>query len=174
MPAEGVDELAGREPTRHGVDREVAPRHVVRDRDGRDRPTISKSRWPGPTLRSFRGGVSSIPAGTSARDRAIPRVEADPDELAVHLHVLDAPVRLERGAEPGVVDARDEEVLVRVRDPEQLVALGRIHVVFGVTLKSRPKEFAIIRAGYRKGCGCAQPGIYWRHEGKVLYEYVFG
>ena len=34
-PAEGVDELAGREAPGHGVDREVAPRHVVRDRDGR-------------------------------------------------------------------------------------------------------------------------------------------
>ena len=34
-PAEGVDQLAGREASGHGVDREVAPRHVVRDRDGR-------------------------------------------------------------------------------------------------------------------------------------------
>ena len=34
VPSEGVDELTGREPTGHGVDREVAPRHVVRDRDG--------------------------------------------------------------------------------------------------------------------------------------------
>ena len=49
-------------------------------------------------------------------------MEAHADELAVHLHVLDPPVRLEQRAQPGLVDARDEEVLVRVGDAEQLVA----------------------------------------------------
>ena len=77
---------------------------------------------PGPTLRSARGGVSSIPAGTSAPDVAVARVEAHADELAVHLHVLDAPVRLERRAQPGLVDPGHEEVLVGVLDAEQLVA----------------------------------------------------
>ena len=84
--------------------------------------TISKSRWPGPVLRSFRGGVSSIPAGTSLADRRVPRMEPHADELSVHLHVLDAAVRLEHVSQPGLVDAGDEEVLVRVLDPEQLVA----------------------------------------------------
>ena len=86
--------------------------------------TISKSRCPGPVLRSARGGVSSMPAGTSRADLAVARVEAHADELAVHLHVLHPAVRLERRAQPGLVDARDEEVLVGVLDPEQLVANG--------------------------------------------------
>ena len=64
--AERVDELVRLEPLRHRVDREVAARHVVLDRD-RGIATISKSRCPGPTLRSRRGGVSSMPAGASAR-----------------------------------------------------------------------------------------------------------
>ena len=57
-------------------------------------------------------------------DRRVARVEADADELAVDLEVLDPPVRLECRAQAGVVDARHEEVLVRVVDPEQLVAHG--------------------------------------------------
>ena len=40
------------------------------------------------------------------------------------LEILDTPVRLECGAQAGVVDAGDEEVLVRVVDPEELVAHG--------------------------------------------------
>ena len=43
------------------------------------------------------------------------------DELAVDLHVVHAPVGLERRAETRLVEPRDEEVLVCVRDPEQLV-----------------------------------------------------
>ena len=86
--------------------------------------TISKSWCPGPVLRSILGGVSSMPDGTSARMDASFRVEAHSDELAVHLHVLDASVRLERGVEPGVVDAGHEEVLVGMWDAEQLVAHG--------------------------------------------------
>ena len=60
--------------------------------------------------------------GRGGPDRGIARVEAHPDELAVHLHVVDAAVRLERGPQPRLVEAGDEEVLVRVLDPEQLVA----------------------------------------------------
>ena len=72
-------------------------------------------------LRSRRGGVSSIPAGAAARTLASRGWKRTPDELAVHLHVVDAPVRLERGPEPRLVEAGNEEVLVRVLDPEQLV-----------------------------------------------------
>jgi len=38
--------------------------------------TISKSRWPGPTLRSLRGGVSSIPAAIAVWALARPPVFA--------------------------------------------------------------------------------------------------
>ena len=122
-PAEGVDQLAGREASRHRVDREVAPRHVVLDRDGRIGDDLEVAvAGPDAALRPRRRQLD--PGGRERADRPVARVEADADELAVHLHVLDAPVRLERGAEPGLVDARHEEVLVRVRDPEQLVAHG--------------------------------------------------
>jgi hypothetical protein len=40
----------------------------------------------------------------------------------VHVHVLDAAVRLEHSSQPGVVDAEDEKVLVLVRPAEKLVA----------------------------------------------------
>ena len=83
--------------------------------------TIAKSRWPGPVDRSARGGVSSMPAGASARTARIVRIEPNADELPVHFHVLDAPVRLEERPEAVLIDPRDEEVLVRVRKPEQLV-----------------------------------------------------
>jgi hypothetical protein len=42
----------------------------------------------------------------------------------VHLHVLDATVRQEERAEALLVDTGDEEILVGVLDPEQLVANG--------------------------------------------------
>ena len=71
--------------------------------------TIAKSRWPGPVERSARGGVSSMPAGASARYGTIAREEPDADELPVHLHVLDLPVRLEERAQPCLVDARERE-----------------------------------------------------------------
>ena len=121
--SEGIDELARLEAPGHRVDGEVAPRHVVRDRHGgigddlEVAMTRADARLP-PRRCQLDPGRHERP------DRPVARVEADADELAVHLHVLDPPVRLERGAQAGVVDARDEEVLVRVRDPEQLVAHG--------------------------------------------------
>ena len=52
----------------------------------------------------------------------IAREEPHADELAVNLHVLDAPVWLEQRAETRLVDAGNEEVLVGVREAEKLVA----------------------------------------------------
>ena len=54
------------EALRDGVHREVATRHVVLDRD---RPVGDdlEVAVPGPVLRSARGGVRSMPAGTSRR-----------------------------------------------------------------------------------------------------------
>ena len=52
------------------------------------------------------------------------RVEPYPDELPVHLHVLHSAVRLEQRSQPGLVDAGDEEVLVPVRQLEELVPHG--------------------------------------------------
>ena len=64
------------------------------------------------------------PGGCGGADARVPRVEAHPDELAVHLHVVDAAVRLERGPQARLVEAGNEEVLVRVLDAEQLVPDG--------------------------------------------------
>ncbi len=121
QPAEGVDQLAGLEPAGHGVDGEVAPRHVVRDRHRRvgDDLEVAMARPHAPLLPRRR---QLDPCGSQRADRTITRVEADTHELAVHLHVLHGPVRLERGPQACVVDAGDEKVLVRVLDPEEFVA----------------------------------------------------
>ena len=121
QPPEGIDQLAGLEPAGHGVDREVAPRHVVRDRHRRvgDDLEVAMARPDAPFLSRRR---QLDPRGSQRADRTITRVEADTDELAVHLHVLDGPVRLERGAQARVVDARHEKVFVRMLDSEELVA----------------------------------------------------
>ena len=51
-------------------------------------------------------------------------MEPDTYELAVHLHVLHATVRLEQRPQAGLVDARDDEVLLAVAllAAEELVA----------------------------------------------------
>ena len=111
--AERVDELARLEPSRHRVDGEVTPR-PCRPRSRRDgSATISKSRWPGPTLRSFRGGVSSIPAGTSLRISASRGWKRTPTSWPCTSMSSTRPCGCERRSEPRLVDAGDEEVLVR-------------------------------------------------------------
>ena len=62
--------------------------------------------------------------GRERTDHAIAREEPHADELSVHLHVLDPSVRRERRPQPFLIDPGNEEVLVRVLDPEQLVAHG--------------------------------------------------
>ena len=121
--AEGIDELARLEALGHGVDGEVAPRHVVDDRHGRVGDDLEVA-VPRADALLAAGRCQLEPGRRERPDRRVARVEADADELAVDLEVLDPPVRLERRAQAGVVDARDEEVLVRVVDPEQLVAHG--------------------------------------------------
>ena len=122
--------------------------------------TIEKSRWPGPVDCSARGGVSSIPAGRDEfPDRTIARIEADADELAVHLHVLDFAVGLEQRPQPGLVDAGNEKVLVGVRQPEDLVSDGTADHV-GVdperanVVADRGRHEGILPAD---GRGCASP-----------------
>ena len=86
--------------------------------------TMAKSRWPGPG-RPLRARRREVDPGRHERpDRPVVRMQAHADELAVHLHVLDAAVGLEERAEAGLVDAGHEKVLVAVRDAEQLVADG--------------------------------------------------
>ena len=106
-----------------GVHGEVATRHVVLDRD---RPVGDDLEVAVPRSRAALGARRrQLDAGRhQPADLAVTRVEAHADELAVHLHVLDPAVRLERRPQPGLVDARDEEVLVGVLDPEELVANG--------------------------------------------------
>ena len=149
--AEGVDELARREPARHRVDREVAARHVLLDRDGRvgDDLEVAVAR----ARRCARARRRQLdPGGASARIAAVARVEADADELSVHLHVLDPAVRLERRAQAGLIDARDEEVLVGVLDPEQLVAHGAAD---DVRVEAERADVAADRG--RHGCGADMP-----------------
>src|SRR6185436_20946627 len=93
--AERVEELAGLESAGHGVHGEVAPPHVVRDRHRRvgDDLEVTVTR-PDASLPARR---RQLDARRGERpDRAVAGVEANADELAVDLHVLDAAVRLER------------------------------------------------------------------------------
>jgi hypothetical protein len=126
--AERIDELTRLEPACDRVHGEVAAPHVVLDRRGRvghDLEVVMP--WPRAPLDPRRGQLD--PPGRERGNRWIGRVEPHPDELAVHLHVLDAPMRLEGGTELRMVDAGDEKILVRVRDPEQLVAHRAAHDV---------------------------------------------
>ena len=109
--AERIDELARLQPSRHGVDGEVAPRHVVHDRHGRVGDDLEVAVPRADALLAARWRQLE-PGRRERPDRRVARVEADADELAVHLEVLHPPVRLERRAQAGVVDARHEEVLV--------------------------------------------------------------
>jgi hypothetical protein len=127
-PPERVDELIGRQPTRHRVHGEVSPRHVVGDRHGRvgDDLEVAMTRADARLAPRWRDLDSRR---CQLADRPVAREEAHTHELAVHLHVLDAPVGREGGAQPGLVDAGDEEVLVGVLDPEQLVTHRAAHDV---------------------------------------------
>ena len=91
--------------------------------------TIAKSLWAGPVERSALRRRELDPLGGERSRAAVGRVESHADELAVHLQILDPAVRSERGAKPGMIDARDEEVLVVVGKPQELVAHGAAHDV---------------------------------------------
>ena len=86
--------------------------------------TMAKSRCPGPVDRSARGGVRSMPAGTSARTARSRGCRRTPTSCPCTSHVLDAAVGLEERAQARLVDPGHEEVLVAVRNAEQLVADG--------------------------------------------------
>ena len=120
-PSERIDELPGLEAPRHRIDGEVTAGHVVGDRDGRVGDDLEVP-VPGADAPLLPRRRQLDTGGRESPDPGVPRVEADADELPVHLHVLHPTVRLECRAEAGVVDPGDEEVLVGVRDAEQLVA----------------------------------------------------
>ena len=120
---ERVEHLAGLDAAGDRVDGEVAPAHVLGERDrrvGHDLEVVAPR--PGRLLHARRRELD--PRRRQHADGAVAWKEPDADVAAVHGQVLDPAVRLEGGAELLVADARDDEVRVLVRDPEQVVAHG--------------------------------------------------
>ena len=118
--------------------REVAALHVLLERDSRvgDDLEVVSAR-PRRALDTWR---RELDAGRLQRaGLPVAGQEAGTDPLVCDDQVLDAPVRLERSAQLGVTDARDDEVELLDRDPEKLVPHGapddvgvepeRVHVV---------------------------------------------
>ncbi len=120
---EWVEQVTAVEPNRHRVDREVASRHVLfeRDRGVADDREVPMTR-SGRTLGARRRQLD--PGGSETANAMVAWIEPYADELAVHLHVLDPAVRREERLEAILIDARHEEVLVGMREPEQLVTDG--------------------------------------------------
>ena len=86
--AEGVEQLAGLEPSRHRVDREVAPAHVVLERDRRVGDDLEiLMRRPGRALGARRRELD--PLRREAPQLAVVWVETDADELLGDLEILD-------------------------------------------------------------------------------------
>jgi hypothetical protein len=119
--ADGIDELAGTQASRHRVDREVAAAHVVLHRQrrvGDDLEVVTAG--TGAALGARRRELDAGP-----RERAhlrVTRMQAHADEPAGDDEILDAPVRLERALQPVGVDAGNEKVGVLRLQAEQLVA----------------------------------------------------
>jgi hypothetical protein len=134
-----VEDLARREAAGDRVDREVAPLHVLLERDagvGGDHEVVAAG--AGRALDPRRRELDS--RRLERARRLVPREQPDADALVGDDEVLHLPVRLERGAELLVPDPGDDEVEVAAgRPPEQLVAHGaadevgvesqRVHVV---------------------------------------------
>ena len=154
LAAERIDELAVASAARHGVDREVAAGHVLLERDAgvADDREVAVAR-PGRALGARWRQLD--PGGASARIGRVARVEAHADELPVHLHVLDPAVRLEQRPQPGLVDAGNDEVLVRVRQPEQLVADGAAD---DVGVEAERADVGADRRSARADCASRRPG----------------
>ena len=106
---------------RHRVHGEVAPPHVVLDRErrvGDDLEVVPAG--PGAHLLARRRELD--PRRCERTKVAVARMQPHPDEPARDDEVLDPAVRLERGAQAVDVDAGDEEVGVLRVEAEQLVA----------------------------------------------------
>ena len=73
----------------------------------------------------------------------------------MHLHVLDATVLLEGGAQACVIDARHEEVLVRVRQAEELVADGASD---HVGVEAEPADITADGSRHARHCRRSRPG----------------
>ena len=146
--AERVEDLPRLEPTRDRVDREVAPLHVLLERDlavGDDLEVV-----PAGAGRALDARRRELDPGRLERPRRlVPRQQPHADALVGDDEILDLAVRLERLPQLGVTHARDDEVELRRRPPEQLVADGaadevgvepeRVHVV-GDRVPHRPSH----------------------------------
>ena len=114
--AERVDDLPRLEPPRDRVDREVAPLHVLLERDlavGDDLEVV-----PAGAGRALDTRRRELDPGRLERPRRlVPRQQPHADALVGDDEILDLPVRLERGPQLVVPDARDDEVELRWRRP---------------------------------------------------------
>src|SRR5262249_38292839 len=123
LAAERIDQLALADGPRHCVDREVAALEIVVH--GRRRVDDDLEVVPARAGAPLAPGRRELdPVSDQLAQLAGLRPQADADELAGDLEILDAAVRLERTPEPVVVDAEDEEVRIpRLRlQAEKLVA----------------------------------------------------
>jgi hypothetical protein len=116
--------------------------------------TIAKSR--GRPVDRPPGRCQLDPGGREQPHLPVVRMQAHTDELAVHLHLLDATVWLQQRAQLRLVDPRHEEVLVGVRDAEQLVPHGaaddvRVQPERADVVTDRGGTGALCRCGHRQG-----------------------
>ena len=109
QPAERIDQLARRQPARDRVDREVAPGHVLAQRDrgvGGDLEVVAAR--PRRALDARRRELD--PGRLKGARLPVSREEAHADPLLRDDQILDLPVRLERRAQLGVADPGHDEV----------------------------------------------------------------
>ena len=120
-PAERIDQLARRQAARDRVHREVAPGHVLAQRDrgvGGDLEVVAAR--PRRALDARRRELD--PGRLKGPRLPVSRKEAHADPLLRDDQILDLPVRLERRAQLGVTDPGHDEVAFLDGQPEQLVA----------------------------------------------------
>jgi len=155
---------------RDRVDREVAPLHVLLERDlavGHDLEVV-----PARAGRALDPGWCELDPGRLERPRGlVPRQQPHPDALVRDDEILDLPVRLERGSQLVVPDSRDDEVELRRGPSEQLVADGaaddvgveseRVHVVGDRVPHAGHSDAKAFAAGPRKRPleGSARPDV---------------
>ncbi len=159
LAVEGIDELVVGKPARDRIHRKVAPGEVVLDRCRgiHDDLEVVAPRTGAP-LAARRRELDA--AAHKLSDLRIARPQAQPHALPGDLEVLDAPVRLELGAELLVIHAENEEVGVLRLEAEQLVADGasddvrveaeRADVVLDLLLQAKPLRSLRSRRARRK------------------------
>ena len=150
--AERVENLARLEPARDRVDREVAPLHVLLERDLAVRDDLEVV--PAGAGRALDPRRRELDPGRLQRARRlVPRQQPHAHALVGDDEILDPPVRLERRPQLRVADAGDDEIELRRRPSEQLVAHRAAHQV-GV----EPERVHVVgnRVPHGRHCGLEQ------------------